>query len=101
MRTVSQHNDANILLSGAAGAEATSVAGPAVTAVRKGGLAPGPGTEDPAPGQTPGTTGGPETEATPGAGEGQAPRAVAGAAKKIVYHLNINEWSSTNRIHDL
>jgi len=78
-----------IMAADAAGAEATSVAGPAVTAVRKGGLAPVPGTEDPAPGPTPGTTGGPETGATPRAGGGQAPRVVAGAANKPknLYHL--------------
>lgn len=90
-----------IMAADAAGAEATIVAGPAVTAVRRGGLAPGPGTGDPAPGQTPGTTGGPETEATPGAGGGQAPRVAVGAVKKLknVYHLNINGWPILHQPH--
>ena len=58
-----------------------SVVGPAVTAVREGGLAPGPGTEDPAPDPIPGMTGSLGTGATPGAGGGQGPRVAAGAAK--------------------
>ncbi len=58
-----------------------SVVGPAVTAVREGGLAPGPGTEDPAPDPIPGMTGSLGTGATPGAGGGQGRRVAAGAAK--------------------
>jgi len=66
-----------------AGAEATTVADPAVTAVteRGPGLGPGLGIEDLAPGPTPGTTGGPGTRATPGAGGDLDQRVAAGAAE--------------------
>jgi len=75
--------EAEVVTTGAdeAGAEATTVAGPAVTAVTEGGPGRGLGIEDLAPGPTPGTTGGPGTRATPGAGEDLDQRVAAGAAE--------------------
>jgi len=75
--------EAEVVTTGAdeAGAEATTVAGPAVTAVTEGGPGRGLGIEDLAPGPTPGTTGGRGTRATPGAGEDLDQRVAAGAAE--------------------
>ena len=73
-----------------------------MTAVIEGGLAPGPGIEDPAPGPTPGITGGPGTEATPGEEGGQDQRVAAGAARveKMDHKTKIDGQSSTYCIRD-